>query len=282
MVNLSLAAVVLAGLEVGPGQPSDISGLLASQRLRSELLHSDSSTEPLVRYLRSNVEPVRVKYWTSEITRAVEAGIQPILFGDADYPDELKGCWDAPPILFVRGTLRHGRHVAIVGSRRVDPDIRDAARSIATSLAEREVTVVSGLALGVDTAAHEGALLGGGHTVAVMGTGLDHVYPPANYDLAARISEKGAVISQFAPAAPATRSTFLMRNHIIAGMSSTSILMAAAERSGSRYEAEAAIKYGRRLLLWAPALQGSDWADAMCRDGVAHFVSSSQEVLSFI
>jgi DNA processing protein len=142
------------------------------------------------------------------------------------------------------------------------------------------VRVVSGLAAGVDTAAHEGSLEVDAITTTVMGTGVDHVFPAANEGLAEQIARRGVVLSQFPPPMPRTRTTFLRRNCVIAALSDASLVMDAEERSGSRHELEQAIRYGRPVFLWRPALARAQWAQMLERARLATFVESAEEVLA--
>ena len=140
------------------------------------------------------------------------------------------------------------------------------------------MTIVSGLADGVDTAAHRGALDAYGYTVAVMGTGIERVYPQSNRALAAAIGRVGTLVSQFPPSAPPTRTSFLLRNHVIAAMSDASLVMDGEERSGSRYEVERAISYGRPVLAWAPALGHRRWVKDLVDAGSMYLVESVADV----
>ncbi len=282
MTDLMLAAAVLASLEVNPGQPSDLTQVISSPALRQRLLarrQEEGHADGLIDYLWSQQPPHRREHWYGELVSQTRRGIRVLIAGEPDYPERLMDVWDAPPLLFTRGELssRYATSVAVVGSRQASPSVLEATRELSGRLARDGIDVVSGLAAGVDTAAHQGALDAGGHTVAVFGCGLDHVYPPENAQLSTRIAANGALVSQFAPQAPPTSTTFLLRNRVIAGMTRTSIVMAAAARSGSRHEAASAVEYGRRVLLWAPALADETWARAMVDSGAAMFVAGVEE-----
>jgi DNA processing protein len=162
-----------------------------------------------------------------------------------------------------------------VGSRETTPAALDDAYRLAFELARHQIPVVSGLAAGVDTRAHCGALDAAGLTLAVLGTGIQHVFPAANSQLAESIRHSGVLISQFAPEAPRTGTTFLRRNHVIAGMSDVSVVIDGRARSGSRYEIEQAIGYRRPALLWAPTLESEHWARQLVDQGQVSFVSST-------
>ncbi|WP_312884801.1 DNA-processing protein DprA [Nocardia barduliensis] len=217
--------------------------------------------------------------WSKQLQRLCErTPVRAALIGSTSYPQRLAECWDAPPLLFTCGKQSEGAHVAIVGSRAASPDIVADARELAVDLASAGITVVSGLAAGIDTAAHQGALAAHGNTIAVMGTGIETVYPKQNEDLAKTIATKGMLVSQFAPRAPRTSTTFLKRNCVIAGMSDVSIIMDGRARSGSRHELEQAINYGRKALMWEPALAQEDWAQDFSQRGLATFISSAAEI----
>jgi DNA processing protein len=155
-----------------------------------------------------------------------QPGAQILLLNDSSYPQ---------------------KQLAIVGSRHPTPAGRDTAHDFARHLAANGVVITSGLALGIDGASHEGALAGGGLTVAVAGTGLDRVYPARHRDLAHRIGENGALVSEFPPGTPPTASNFPRRNRIISGLSMGVLVVEAALRSGSIITARAAIEQGREV-----------------------------------
>jgi DNA processing protein len=166
--------------------------------------------------------------------------------GDPRYP-ALLGAIPAPPRLFVRGALEadDALALAIVGSRRPSPYGLAVAEQLASELAARGLTIVSGLARGIDTAAHRGALAAGGRTLAVLGCGLDIVYPPENAVLARTIEARGALLSQFAPGVPALAGHFPARNRTLAGLALGVVVVEAAERSGALITAGFAGDLGR-------------------------------------
>ena len=166
-----------------------------------------------------------------------------------DYPAALAGLPDPPPYLFVRGTIeeRDRAAVAIVGTRHATEYGKGIAAKLASDLAQRGVTVVSGLARGVDTQAHKGAVDAGGRTFAVCGCGLDVAYPSENRTLMEQIENAGACVSEFAPTVHPESWHFPARNRIISGLSVGVVVVEAAERSGALITADFALEQGREV-----------------------------------
>jgi DNA processing protein len=179
-------------------------------------------------------------------------GITALTLQDADYPANLREVADPPPVLFTRGALcrRDALAVALVGTRKATAYGRAVAACLAADLAQHGVTVVSGLARGIDTAAHYAAVGAGGRTIAVLGNGLDQIYPSENTHLARSIinSRLGAVVSEFAPGIPPDAVNFPRRNRIISGLSRLTVIVEADERSGALITADFALEQGRDVL----------------------------------
>jgi DNA processing protein len=203
-----------------------------------------------------------------------------VVSGSELYPHNLAAVPGRPALLFIDGLLTDDdrRAIAIVGSRASTPEVFEMARSVAEALAEQDLTIVSGLARGVDTAVHQGALAGSGRTVAVMGTGIGAVFPPENLALSERIKAHGALVSQFPPGYGPTKTTFPARNAVIAGMSLASLIMTASERSGTRIELDYTLAMGRPVLLWKPTLERAPWAQRLGEKPLVSFVSSADEI----
>lgn len=182
---------------------------------------------------------------------------------DSRYPRQLTDVHDLPPILFCRGdlsmTASDHRGVCIVGSRAADGAALTFAYELAAALAAESVPVVSGLAAGIDTAAHRGALDGGGRTIGVIGTGIDRYYPAANREVQQQIENQGLVISQFWPGSPPTKATFPMRNATMSAYGGCTMIVAAGEQSGARIQARQAIAHGRPLLLSTAVVHATSW-----------------------
>lgn len=171
-----------------------------------------------------------------------------ICLPEQEYPDQLRELYDPPAVLWVRGQLPTGPCVAIVGSRSATPYGLRVARRLAGELTEAGVTVVSGLARGIDTAAHAGALAGGGPTVAVLGCGIDRVYPPENRELAAAVSQRGALMSELPPGFAPLAGHFPARNRLISGLAAVTVVVEAGERSGALITADLALEQGRDVM----------------------------------
>jgi DNA processing protein len=215
------------------------------------------------------------------IRRAQDHGIAPVPWSDAQYPAALMTIADPPPVIWVRGVIdRLSSHaVAIVGSRAGSPYALAVAERLAADLAARGVVVVSGLARGVDSAAHRGALKTG-TTVAVLGSGVDVLYPPEHAPLAREIEKQGAVISELVPGTPPQQWFFPLRNRIISGLSRAVVVIEASQKSGSLITARCALEQGREVLaVPGNVLSGRNrGAHALLRDG-ATIVESADDIL---
>ncbi|HSW10245.1 MAG TPA: DNA-processing protein DprA [Bacillota bacterium] len=217
--------------------------------------------------------------------RAVErAGIRVLLRSDPRYPPRLAAIADPPFLLYLHGTLpADDAAVAIVGSRRASPYGLAVAESLGRDLARAGVWVVSGLARGVDTAAHRGALNAGGRTLAVLGSGLERVYPPEARSLARAIAATGGVVSEFSPNTPPLAAHFPVRNRIIAGLSLGVVVVEGAADSGALITAQMAAEEGREVMgVPGPVTsQGSRGPHSLIRDGAA-LVESARDVLEVL
>ena len=186
----------------------------------------------------------------SEIEAAVSAcGATFVAAGSEEFPAQVENLKDPPAGLFVRGRPLPARYgtVAVVGARSCSDLGRELSRQIGRDLATASVCVVSGAARGIDAAAHEGALEMGGHTVAVLGCGIDQVYPPGSRGLIAQIAERGTVVSEFPPGVPPEPFRFPARNRILATLGDALVVVEGAERSGSLISARHALEHGREV-----------------------------------
>jgi DNA processing protein len=185
----------------------------------------------------------------AEVRFCQQSGVQIVLDSDASYPSRLKEIPDPPGVLFVRGELQptDGLAIAIVGTRHATPYGRQQAERLAGGLARAGYVIVSGLARGIDEAAHQGALAAGGRTLAVLGSGVTAIYPPENAPLADKVIRQGALLSEHPPQAPPLSGTFPQRNRIITGLSLGVIVVEAADRSGALISARHALEQGREV-----------------------------------
>ena len=212
----------------------------------------------------------------------MSTNISAIARGDLRFPAALDAIHDPPETLWISGDVDALRapSVAIVGSRAASPYAIEVARRLGADLARRNIAVVSGMARGVDSAAHRGALEGGGITIAVFGCGVDVIYPPEHRGLADRIRERGALVSEFPPGTPPLKAYFPQRNRIISGLSLAVVIVEAAEKSGSLITADFAMEQGRTVLAVPGNVLGGRnvGAHALLRDG-AKLVECADDIL---
>lgn len=233
---------------------------------------------------------IQLAYWREDNSAALrraklwleQDNNQLLLESDTRYPAALRDLRDAPLGLFASGDLDllQGLHLAIVGSRNPSPAGARHARLFAKDLAGRGLTIVSGLASGIDAQSHHGALEADGMTVAITGTGLDIVYPASNRQLAEAIARKGLLISEFAPGIKAKRDHFPRRNRLIAALSRGTLVVEAALRSGSLITARLAAELGREVMAMPGAVDNplARGCHSLIRQG-AKLVESSQDIL---
>jgi DNA processing protein len=220
----------------------------------------------------TDVEAIGVMLEKAErqLEKAKELGITVLTLSDARYPALLREIDAPPPVIFVKGHLDcFTRHcVGVVGTRRPSPYGKNAAASIVKQLVEKQIAIVSGLALGIDTVSHATCLDNGGTTIAVMGCGLDRVYPPANAKLADAILDRGAIVSEFDLGTPPESYNFPRRNRIISGLSAGICVVEAPMKSGSLITANYALQQGREVF----AVPGPIFSDRS--DGTFHLLKS--------
>ncbi len=206
-----------------------------------------------------------------EMRFAQEAGIKILTLSDPDYPARLREIPDPPPALYVKGALlkEDAAAVALVGTRAATPYGLAAARHFGERLVRAGVTVVSGLAEGIDGAGHAGALAGAGRTIAVLGHGLNFLYPPHHRKLANQILEQGALVSEFPFRTPPSRGTFPRRNRVISGLSLGVVVVEAPQASGALITAHQALEQGRDVFAIPGQISShqSQGANALLRSG---------------
>ncbi|RME56031.1 MAG: DNA-protecting protein DprA [Caldilineae bacterium] len=215
----------------------------------------------------------------AEWARVQRAGVRVFTWEDPDYPANLRQLPGAPPVLYARGQLlpEDELAVAVVGTRQASAYGREVAHTLATELAHNQVTVVSGLALGVDTVAHQAALDAGGRTLAVLGSGVDQIYPARNRKLATQILETGAILSEYPLGTKPEASNFPPRNRIISGLSLAVVVVEAGERSGALITARFAAEQGRDVFAVPGSIlhPSSAGCNALLQEGAIPLVSIS-------
>ena len=235
--------------------------------------------------LTAGVSDADVDRYATAIARWTEGDARLVTVLDEDYPLNLQEIFNRPPFLFIRGNLgmRDGRAVAVVGTRQASGEGQAQARALASGLAEHGVTVLSGLARGIDTAAHEGALAAGGRTIAVLGAGIRRpIYPAENRGLAQRILEQGALISQFWPDAPPTQATFPLRNVTMSGLALGTVVVEARGQSGASLQARRCLEHGKRLFLVRSLVLREDWARSYAEHPGVLVVDSAVDVIDVL
>jgi DNA processing protein len=236
-----IGPIRLRNLQDRIGSPSAILSASKDQLLRAPGI-GEAAADAIVNW-ESGVD------LAGELQRVRDFGCHIVTWSDANYPELLKQIYDPPILLYVKGTLtpRDKNSVAIVGSRQTTHYGINVARKLGYQLAYVGVTVVSGGARGIDTAAHQGALNGKGRTIAVLGTGINIVFPPENAALFEKIAENGAVITQFPFNRNADKQSFPIRNRIVAGMTLGTVVVEANMTSGALITANFATEAGRQV-----------------------------------
>jgi len=223
------------------------------QASAEKLLQVDGVTKRHVTAIKNHKMPGKVK---AELDRLSRKEYRIITLADPDYPQLLREIPDPPPFLYVSGRLNSSAlKIAVVGSRNATGYGLTTTKNLCAGLASLGITIVSGMARGIDTAAHEGALAGGGKTIAVLGSGLDRIYPVENSKLFHRISENGAVVSEFALLTEPEGHNFPLRNRIISGMSLGTVVVEATKKSGSLITARLAAEQNREVFAVPGSIQ---------------------------
>lgn len=218
----------------------------------------------------------------AELAAAQAVGARLVTVLDGGYPANLRLIPNLPPFLFYRGELRgeDARSVAVVGTRKPSDTGTTRAARMSRLLAERGVTVISGLARGIDAAAHRAALAADGRTIAVLGTGITQCYPAENRDLAEEIIASGVLVSQFWPTRPPGRDTFPRRNVVTSGISQGTVVIEASSTSGAKMQARLALEHGKKVFLVRSLVTSQPWARAYVSDRGAIEVTDVDEVIA--
>lgn len=219
----------------------------------------------------------------AELERAIKAGVTLLTIEDPGYPELLRAAPNCPPLLYLRGAIEpaDARALAVVGTRNPSPYGREAALRLTGPLAAAGITIVSGLALGIDGVAHTAALEAGGRTLAVLGSGVDLPYPERHRRLADQIVEQGALISDYPLGTPPAPANFPPRNRIISGLSLGTLVVEAGERSGALITVTFALDQGREVFAVPGHIftRQSAGPHRLIRDG-AQLVTSADEILA--
>jgi len=244
---------------------------------RKTLLSAGLSEQSIEGLLKPDEEAI-----DTDLSWAEQDKAHILTLDDDRYPPLLKEIPDPPAVLFVYGVVEilHQPQLAMVGSRHYSPSGRDTAKDFAHHLASAGLAITSGMALGIDAASHQGALDAGGKTIAVMGTGLDRVYPARHKDLAHEIAENGVLVSEFPIGVPPIAGNFPRRNRIISGLSLGVLVVEAAIKSGSLITARLALEQGREVLAIPGSIHNphSRGCNSLIRQG-AKLVETAQDVL---
>jgi DNA processing protein len=199
------------------------------------------------------------------------------------YPPLLRTIHDPPALLYLRGALPPGEALAVVGARRASSAGRRLTEELCRELAARDIAVVSGLARGIDSAAHLGALAGGGPTLGVLGCGIDQIYPPENAPLFLRLADQGGILSEYPPGTPPLAGHFPGRNRIISGLARGVLVVEAAEGSGSLITVDFALEQGREVFAVPGAVHAatSGGVNRLLKEG-AHLVTGIEDILQVL
>jgi DNA processing protein len=232
--------------------------------------------------IAANISAFDLKVLEHELEIVRKSGFTVVTIYDKEYPANLKFTFDKPIVLYIKGRLEEQDRlgIAMVGCRRPSFYGIEQARRFASELASRKITVISGMARGIDTFSHEGALKAGGRTIAVIGSGLGNIYPPENESLAKRISESGAVVSEFPVAAGPKRQNFPRRNRVISGLALGVFVVEAGINSGSLITARFAMEQGRDVFVLPGKIDTPQafGTNALIKDG-ASLVSDVEDII---
>jgi DNA processing protein len=283
--ELSALLQLLVVPGIGPARVRALVGHLRStEAVLSAPVHTLCQVEGIERTLAENIRhATNAAIAQQQIELAERHGCRLLTFWDADFPTILKKIYDPPVLLFVKGDLRANDEtaIAIVGTRAPTEYGKLTAERLAAAFISRRMTIISGLARGIDTVAHQTAIKSGGRTIAVLGSGLDIIYPPENHRLAQEIARRGALISEYFFGAKPDAVNFPRRNRIISGLACGVLVVEAGEESGALITAQTALEQGREVF----AVPGSIFSPKslgphrLIQDG-AKLVMSIDDILS--
>ena len=285
----SAQAAVLAATEVIPADWQDLAAILqrfgGPNALLSKSFTENDREAELLRYIQNAIDSERVEYWLKKLTElyATMPDVDFVTIDDTGYPQNLKHAYGSPPFLFVRGNVdeRDRLALAIVGARRASHDGLQIASDVAAAAARHGITVISGLARGIDASAHRGSISAGGRTVAAIASGIDHALTrESEVPLGRMVPEFVSIVSQFRPGSPPTTSSFLQRNGVISGLSLVSLAIEAGERSGTSNEIEHSLRQRRKVLFWKSDSDNQSWIRLYAEHPLVKVVSTEEEVIS--
>lgn len=254
-----------------------------SWRTYSNLIEEAGHAAAVLEREHALLAPDRLAAAATEVAGWQRDGIRVISLLDPAYPANLRAVHDRPPLIFVAGapSAQDSRCVAVIGTRKPSPEGISRTRSVVAALVDRGYTIVSGLALGIDTVAHTTALDRGARTIAVIGTGLRRSYPPQNAALQRRIARQGVVVSQFWPDDPPSRHTFPQRNATMSGLALANVVVEASDTSGARTQARLALAHGRPVLVLEPLLE-QRWAKELATRPGVYVARSATDVTQIV
>ncbi len=251
----------------------------------NDLIRVEGFSEKLAKYfLKSVRDPELAKQVDGQLGKLKKHSASVVTIWDEAYPKNLLNIYSPPLVLFMKGNIRpeDERSIAVVGSRTVSEYGRCAAEKIAGDLAAQGITVVSGMATGIDTEAHWASLKSGGRTIAILGCGIDVVYPASNNSLYKEIINNGAVISEFPFGTKLWPGNFPQRNRIISGISLGTLVVEAGKKSGALITASAALEQNREVFAVPGNISSrySNGSNALIRDGAAKLVQNAEDIIN--
>lgn len=259
-------------------------GGLSWRKLTERVLECSSACEVWESFhppqlISSPEEESALKAAEADLELWAEDGLQFISVLDKQFPQRLLDIVETPPFLIAQGVVEpDDLGVAVVGSRKASRRGVEMASTTAKFLVDQGLTVISGLAAGIDAAAHRATIASGGRTVAFIGTGSRSTYPAENRELHASILDNGAVLSQFWPDAPVQKQNFLMRNALMSGYGLATIVVEAGEHSGARAQARMAVEHGRPVILSDLVVSTNTWAQTLLERPGVHVVAGWREI----
>jgi len=264
------------------GDPHEVGRASAHQLIRVEGIERKTALA-VVSFLRGPAAGAAERFANDQISRIDKLGGRIVSFWDPDYPSNLKRIYDPPPFLFVRGEFREadGSSIAIVGTRNPTPYGTGLGERFASDLARLGLTVVSGLARGIDTTAHAAVLRSHGRTIAVIGSGVDVIYPAENKPLAERIVEQGAVVSEYEMGAKPDAVNFPRRNRIISGMTLGTLVVETGLEGGAMITATIALDQNREVFAIPSAIteRRVSGTNRLIKEGKALLTESVADIL---